>query len=88
MGPGAESHRAHVSLSSVFLAHGGTSGTTDRFLLQQMAAVAELERGLISERTKAALARSKKKLGGFRGYVPSDRQEEGRYDEGRESRSA
>jgi len=47
-------------------------GATGRFILQQMASVAELERGLISERTKAALARSTKKLGGFRGYVPSD----------------
>ena len=31
------------------------SGATGRFILQQMAAVAELEAGLISERTKAAL---------------------------------
>ena len=31
-------------------------GATGRFLLAQMAAVAELEAGLISERTKAALA--------------------------------
>ncbi|KFC75623.1 Resolvase-like protein [Bosea sp. LC85] len=50
-------------------------GATGRFLLQQMAAVAELEAGLISTRTKAALAaakeRRKKKelppLGGNRG---------------------
>lgn len=45
-------------------------GPTGRFLLQQMAAVAELEAGLISSRTKAALAAAKargKKLGGFRG---------------------
>lgn len=47
-------------------------GAVGRFMLQQMAAVAELEAGLISERTKAALARSEKKLGGFRGYVPTD----------------
>lgn len=43
---------------------------TGRFMLQQMAAVAELEAGLISTRTKAALAAAKKrgvKLGGFRG---------------------
>jgi DNA invertase Pin-like site-specific DNA recombinase len=38
-----------------------------KFIVQQMAAVAELERGLISQRTKAALAMSKKKLGGYRG---------------------
>jgi DNA invertase Pin-like site-specific DNA recombinase len=31
-------------------------GATGKFMLQQMAAVAELEAGLISERTKAALA--------------------------------
>ena len=34
-------------------------GATGRFLLTQMASVAELERGLISERTKAALAAAK-----------------------------
>lgn len=45
-------------------------GAAGRFMLQQMAAVAELEAGLISERTKAALAQAKargKHLGGFRG---------------------
>lgn len=45
-------------------------GPTGRFMLQQMAAVAELEAGLISTRTTAALAAAKKrgvKLGGFRG---------------------
>jgi DNA invertase Pin-like site-specific DNA recombinase len=45
-------------------------GPTGRFMLQQMAAVAELEAGLISTRTKAALAVAKKRgvtLGGFRG---------------------
>lgn len=44
-------------------------GPTGRFMLQQMAAVAELEAGLISTRTKAALAAAKargKKLGGYR----------------------
>jgi DNA invertase Pin-like site-specific DNA recombinase len=45
-------------------------GPTGRFMLQQMAAVAELEAGMISKRTKDALAAAKargKKLGGFRG---------------------
>jgi DNA invertase Pin-like site-specific DNA recombinase len=49
-------------------------GATGRFLLQQMVAVAELEAGMISTRTKAALAAAKrkgKKLGGDRGVVPS-----------------
>jgi DNA invertase Pin-like site-specific DNA recombinase len=43
------------------------AGPVGKFIVQQMAAVAELERGLISQRTKAALAQSKKKLGGYRG---------------------
>lgn len=50
-------------------------GPTGRFMLQQMAAVAELEAGLISSRTKAALAAAKsrgKKLGGNRGSSLSD----------------
>ncbi|OAP47434.1 hypothetical protein ATC00_22515 [Sinorhizobium americanum] len=45
-------------------------GAMGRFILQQMAAVAQLEAGLISERTKAALKAAKdrgKVLGGFRG---------------------
>jgi DNA invertase Pin-like site-specific DNA recombinase len=49
-------------------------GPTGRFILQQMAAVAELKRRLISKRTKEALAAAKKrgkKLGGNRGSVLS-----------------
>jgi len=44
-------------------------GATGRFLLQQMVAVAELEAGMISKRTKDALAQARKrgvKLGGRR----------------------
>ena len=44
-------------------------GPTGRFMLQQMASVAELEAGFISDRTKAALAAARKrgvKLGGKR----------------------
>ena len=47
-------------------------GPTGRFMLQQMASVAELEAGLISDRTKKALAAAKarnKKLGGIRHHV-------------------
>src|SRR5580704_7971505 len=49
-------------------------GATGRFPLQQMVAVAELEAGMISARTKAALAAAKRrgqKLGGNRGVKPS-----------------
>lgn len=49
-------------------------GATGRFLLQQMVAVAELEAGMISARTKVALAAAKRrgtKLGGDRGSKPS-----------------
>jgi DNA invertase Pin-like site-specific DNA recombinase len=49
-------------------------GATGRFLLQQMVAVAALEAGMISARTKAALAAAKrrgKKLGGNRGVKPN-----------------
>jgi DNA invertase Pin-like site-specific DNA recombinase len=48
-------------------------GPTGRFMLQQMASVAELEAGLISTRTKAALAAAKArgtKLGRNRGAKP------------------
>jgi DNA invertase Pin-like site-specific DNA recombinase len=47
-------------------------GPTGRFMLQQMASVAELEAGMISDRTKKALAAAKQrgqKLGGIRHRV-------------------
>jgi DNA invertase Pin-like site-specific DNA recombinase len=57
-------------------------GATGRFILQQMAAVAELEAGLISTRTKAALEVAKqrgRKLGGNRGVkLTTAAQEAGR----------
>jgi DNA invertase Pin-like site-specific DNA recombinase len=51
-------------------------GATGRFLLQQMVSVAELEAGMISARTRAALAAARRrgvKLGGNRGVAPSDK---------------
>lgn len=48
-------------------------GAVGRFMLSQMALIAELERDVIAERTKAALAAAKArgtKLGGDRGYRP------------------
>lgn len=50
-------------------------GPTGRFMLQQMAAVAELEAGMISTRTKAALKAAKARgvvLGGNRGAIVDD----------------
>jgi DNA invertase Pin-like site-specific DNA recombinase len=50
-------------------------GATGKFMLQQMAAVEELERGLISERTKAALQAAKTRgvrVGNPRGCVMTD----------------
>jgi DNA invertase Pin-like site-specific DNA recombinase len=58
-------------------------GATGRFLLQQMVAVAELEAGMISARTKAALAAAKrrgKQLGGNRGVVPGTKMQEASRD--------
>jgi DNA invertase Pin-like site-specific DNA recombinase len=49
-------------------------GVAGRVLLQQMVSVAELEAGMISKRTKEALAAAKRngrKLGGYRGVKPS-----------------
>jgi DNA invertase Pin-like site-specific DNA recombinase len=49
-------------------------GATGRFMVQMMVSVAELEAGMISARTKAALAQAKKrgvKLGGYRGAKPT-----------------
>jgi DNA invertase Pin-like site-specific DNA recombinase len=49
-------------------------GAAGKFLLHQMASVAELEAGMISSRTKAALAAAKArgvKIGGFRGRAAS-----------------
>lgn len=49
------------------------AGPSGKFILTQMAAVAELEAGLISQRTKAALAEAKRrgvKLGNPRGAEP------------------
>jgi DNA invertase Pin-like site-specific DNA recombinase len=51
-------------------------GATGRFMVQMMVSVAELEAGMISKRTKDALAQAKKrgvKLGGYRGAKPTAR---------------
>jgi len=49
-------------------------GATGRFMVQMMVSVAELEAGMISKRTKDALAQAKKRgvvLGGYRGAMPT-----------------
>jgi DNA invertase Pin-like site-specific DNA recombinase len=49
-------------------------GATGKFMVQMMVSVAELEAGMISKRTKDALAQAKKrgvKLGGWRGVAPT-----------------
>ena len=49
-------------------------GATGRFMVQMMVSVAELEAGMISKRTKDALAQAKKRgvvLGGYRGAKPT-----------------
>jgi DNA invertase Pin-like site-specific DNA recombinase len=54
-------------------------GPTGRFMLQQLAAVAELEAGFISDRTKKALAAARRrgvKLGGDRGARLTRKQRE------------
>ena len=53
------SSRDGVDLVFCDLPHTSPPGAMGRFLLTQMASVAELEAGLISERTKAALAAAK-----------------------------
>ena len=64
------SQNSQRDLSSVLAFGVGSYEDMGRFLQQSMMAVAELEAGMISARTKAALAASKargKQLGGFRG---------------------
>jgi hypothetical protein len=48
--------------------HGGCPGCTGKFLLQQMAAAAELEAGMISARTKAVLADARRQRGDGRSF--------------------
>src|SRR6185437_16450457 len=66
-------------------------GPTGRFILQQMAAVAELEAGMISKRTKDALAAAKargRRLGGFRGSTLSSAARKLAYESRRASAMA
>lgn len=54
-------------------------GPTGRFMVQLMGSIAELEAGMISERTRAALHAAKQrgtKLGGFRGTAASPKARE------------
>lgn len=54
-------------------------GPTGKFMVQMMASIAELEAGMISERTKAALQAAKQRgtqLGGFRGTAASPKARE------------
>jgi DNA invertase Pin-like site-specific DNA recombinase len=83
----ARLHRAALVVSKVdrltrsvaFLSRLLEAGVDVRFLLQQMVAVAELEAGMISARTKAALQAAKRRgkvLGGNRGVTPGRKMQE------------
>lgn len=58
------------------------TGAVGRFMVQIMASIAELESGMISDRTSAALQQAKArgvKLGGYRGgHFPKDVRDQGR----------